>query len=200
MKLSFLLLSILAPAPVTSAPVVTPTPCMDNPEFRFKQERDKTCDGLPKSHSIAVRRNGRELTFPIIVLVLVVCVNRARLLPALPQDHLPPLPPGHLPPLPAQLLLDVTRSSVSTTQISSTKIVGSLIASGLPKRRRVAVTRRTTTKGSPSSRNVLNLALLLNFAWTLHQRMDLKGATVTTSIFALSPAVSATFVQKLPAG
>ena len=89
--------------------------------------------GLPKNHSIAVRRNGRELTFPIIVLVLVVCVNRARLLPALPQDHLPPLPPGHLPPLPAQLLLDVTRSSVSTTRISSTKIVGSLIASGLPK-------------------------------------------------------------------
>merc|ERR1719487_2880649 len=44
MKLSFLLLSILAPAPVTSAPVVTPTPCKDDPEFRFKQERDKTCE------------------------------------------------------------------------------------------------------------------------------------------------------------
>ena len=155
-------------------------------------------NGLPKSQSSAVRRNGSELTFPIIVLVLVVCVNRARLLPALPQDHLPPLPPGHLPPLPAPLLLGATPSSVSTTRISSTKIVGSLIASGLPKRRRAAVTRRS--ESSPSSRNVLNLALLLTFAWMLHQSMELKGATVTRSIFALSPAVSATFVQKLLAG
>ena len=153
--------------------------------------------GLPKSHSIVVRRNGRELTFPIIVLVLVTCVAQAQLLPALPQDHLPPLPP-QLPLL--QLLLDVTRSSVSTTQISSSKIVGGLIASGWAERRRVAVTRRTTTKGSPPWGNALNLALLLTFAWRLHQRMDLKGATVTRSIFALSPAVSATFVQKLPAG
>ena len=148
--------------------------------------------GLPKSHSSAVRRNGNKLILKNIVLVLVACVVLAQLLPPLPQ--------GNLPPLPVQLQLGATRSSVSTTRISSTKIVGSLIASGLAKRRRVAVTRRTTTKGSPSSRNVLNLALLLTFAWTLHQRMDLKGATVTTSIFALSPAVSATFVQKLLPG
>ena len=33
-------------APVTAAPIVAPTiaPCMDDPEFRFKQERDKTCE------------------------------------------------------------------------------------------------------------------------------------------------------------
>lgn len=44
MKLSFLLFSIhLAPASVAATSVVTPTPCKDDPEFRFKQEREKTC-------------------------------------------------------------------------------------------------------------------------------------------------------------
>ena len=45
MKLSFLLFSVhLARAPVAGTSVVTPTPCKDDPEFRFKQERDKTCE------------------------------------------------------------------------------------------------------------------------------------------------------------
>ena len=41
----FLLLSVLlAQSLVTAAPMVTPTPCKDDPDFRFKQERDKTCE------------------------------------------------------------------------------------------------------------------------------------------------------------
>ena len=31
-------------APVVPAPVIPPTPCLDDPHFRFKQERDKTCE------------------------------------------------------------------------------------------------------------------------------------------------------------
>ena len=44
MKPSFLLFSVhLARAPVAGTSVVTPTPCKDDPEFRFKKKRDKTC-------------------------------------------------------------------------------------------------------------------------------------------------------------
>ena len=103
-----------------------------------------------------MRRNGRELNFPIIVLVLVACVAQAQLLPPLPPDHLPPLPP-QLPLL--QLLLGAIRSSVSTTRISSTKNVQSSIATGWPRTPTVAVKRKM------SILLALNLVLRLPFAW-----------------------------------
>ena len=103
-----------------------------------------------------MRRNGSELNFPTIVLVLVARVAQAQLLPPLPPDYLPPLPP-QLPLL--QLLLGAIRSSASTTRISSTKIVGSLIASGLPRTPTVAVKRKMVILLA------LNLALRLPFAW-----------------------------------
>ena len=81
------------------------------------------------------------LNFSPIALVAVACVVLALLLPAHP------------------LLLGATRSSVSTTPISSTKIVGSLIASGLPRTPTVAVKRKTVILLA------LNLALRLPFAW-----------------------------------